>query len=142
AEATAQDLMDWTDGRALISSGSPFEPVVVGDRLVPINQTNNSYIFPGLALGIIASRARRVTETMIMAAAKELAMHVPTRTDPTAPLLPPIAAALPLSRLVAVAVGRQAIRDGVADLDDETLERAIDANIWEPVYVPYERVRP
>ena len=83
-----------------------------------------------------------MTDTMIMAAAKELTLHVPTRTDPEAPLLPPIAAARPLSRAVAVAVGRQAIADGVADLDHDALERAIDATIWEPVYVPYERVRP
>ena len=142
SEATAQDLIEWTEGRALVSSGSPFAPVTFEGRSFAINQTNNSYIFPGLALGIIASRARRVTDTMIMAAAKELALHVPTRTDPTAPLLPPIASALPLSRTIALAVGRQAIRDGQTDLDDAALERAIDANIWEPVYVPYERVRP
>jgi malate dehydrogenase (oxaloacetate-decarboxylating) len=141
SEATAQDLMDWTDGRGLVSTGSPFEPVVVGDRLVPINQTNNSYIFPGLALGIIASRARRVTETMIMAAAKELTLHVPTRTDRAASLLPPIAAARPLSRAIALAVGKQAIHDGQADITNAELEAAIDANIWEPVYVPYERAR-
>ncbi|HET9988207.1 MAG TPA: NAD-dependent malic enzyme [Kofleriaceae bacterium] len=142
SEATAQDLIDWTEGRALISSGSPFAPVSFEGRSYVINQTNNSYIFPGLALGIIASRARRVTDTMIMAAAKELALHVPTRTDPAAALLPPIAAALPLSRSIALAVGRQAMRDGQTDLDDAALERAIDDNIWEPVYVPYERVQP
>jgi malate dehydrogenase (oxaloacetate-decarboxylating) len=141
SEATAQDLMDWTGGRALISSGSPFEPVTVGDRKVPITQTNNSYIFPGLALGIIATRARRVTDTMIMAAAKELTLHVPTRTDRAASLLPPIGAARPLSRAIALAVGRQAFRDGQAQIDEATLESAIDANIWQPVYVPYERVR-
>ena len=142
SEATAQDLIDWTEGRALVSSGSPFAPVSYAGRTIAINQTNNSYIFPGLALGIIASRARRVTDTMIMAAAKELTLHVPTRTDPDAPLLPPIAAARPLSRSIAVAVGRQAIADNVAEMDHDALERAIDANIWEPVYVPYERVRP
>ncbi|MEP6862904.1 MAG: NAD-dependent malic enzyme, partial [Deltaproteobacteria bacterium] len=142
SEATAQDLIDWTEGRALVSSGSPFAPASFEGRTIAINQTNNSYIFPGLALGIIASRARRVTDTMIMAAAKELTLHVPTRADPTAPLLPPIAAARPLSRSIAIAVGRQAIREGVAELEDDGLERAIDANIWQPVYVPYERVRP
>ncbi len=141
SEATAQDLMDWTGGRAVISSGSPFEPVTVGERQIPITQTNNSYIFPGLALGIIASRARRVTDTMIMAAAKELTLHLPTRADPTASLLPPIASARPLSRAIALAVGRQAVLDGQATLDDAALERAIDANIWQPVYVPYERAR-
>lgn len=140
SEATAQDLMDWTDGRALISSGSPFEPVTVGTNKVAITQTNNSYIFPGLALGIIATRARRVTDTMIMAAAKELTLHLPTRTDRTASLLPPIAAARPLSRAIALAVARQAIADGQSQITEAELERAIDRNIWEPVYVPYERV--
>ena len=140
SEATAQDLMDWTNGRALISSGSPFEPVTVGDRRVAITQTNNSYIFPGLALGIIATRARRVTETMIMAAAKELTLHLPTRTDRSARLLPPIAEARPLSRAIALAVARQAVADGQAQIELAELEHEIDRNIWEPVYVPYERV--
>lgn len=141
SEATAQDLMDWTDGRALISSGSPFPPAIVNGKPVAITQTNNSYIFPGLALGIIASQARRVTESMIMAAARELVQHVPTRKDRDAQLLPPIAEARPLSRYIALAVGRQAIADGQSQLDDGELQRQIEANIWEPVYVPYERVR-
>jgi malate dehydrogenase (oxaloacetate-decarboxylating) len=79
SEATAQDLMDWTEGRAIISTGSPFEPVNVGGKKVHVNQTNNSYIFPGLALGIIASKAKRVTDAMIMAAAK--GAHA-SRSDP------------------------------------------------------------
>ncbi len=141
SEATAQDLMDWTGGRALISSGSPFAPALVDGKPVSITQTNNSYIFPGLALGIISAQARRVTDKMIMAAAKELVHHVPTRTDRNASLLPPIADARPLSRFIALAVGRQAIADGQSDLDDGELQRQIEANIWEPVYVPYERVR-
>jgi malate dehydrogenase (oxaloacetate-decarboxylating) len=72
SEAVPQDLMDWTEGRALIGTGSPFEPVSVGGKRVAVSQTNNSYIFPGLALGIVASRARRVTDPMIQAAAEEL----------------------------------------------------------------------
>src|SRR5271170_3249112 len=139
SEATAQDLMDWTDGRALIGTGSPFEPVNVGGKKVPVPQTNNSYIFPGLALGIVASKAKRVTDTMVKAAAEELALNLPTLKDKTASLLPPISEARPLGRLIAKAVGRQALRDGQAQVPDEAaLEREVDANIWEPAYVPYE----
>jgi malate dehydrogenase (oxaloacetate-decarboxylating) len=140
AEAHPQDVMDWTGGRALIGTGSPFEPVAVGTRRVAIDQTNNSYIFPGLALGIIATRARRVSDAMIMAAATELARHAPTATDPSGALLPPLAAARPLSRAIALAVGRQAIAEGLAQLAPAELDAALDANTWEPVYVPYRRI--
>ena len=87
-EATPQDLLDWTEGRALIGTGSPFEPVTIWGKKVRIDQTNNSYIFPGLALGIVASKAKRVTDAMVMAAAKELARLVPTQKDKKASLLP------------------------------------------------------
>jgi malate dehydrogenase (oxaloacetate-decarboxylating) len=140
SEATAQDLMDWTEGKALIGTGSPFEPVNVGRKKVSITQTNNSYIFPGLALGILASKAKRVTDTMIKAAAEELVRHLPTQKDRHAGLLPPISDARRLGRAIGLAVGRQAIRDGQAQVADEVaLSRELDANIWEPVYVPYER---
>ena len=139
SEATPQDLMDWTDGRALIGTGSPFEPVNVGGKMVHIAQTNNSYIFPGLALGIIASKARRVTDTMVKSAATELIRHLPTQQDKDGSLLPPIAEARPLGRLIAHAVGLQAIQDGQAQVDEKALNQELEANIWEPVYVPYER---
>jgi malate dehydrogenase (oxaloacetate-decarboxylating) len=140
SEATAQDLMDWTEGRALIGTGSPFEPVNVGGKKVPITQTNNSYIFPGLALGIVASKARRVTDTMVKAAAEELVRQLPTQKDKQASLLPPLSQARQLGRLIGLAVGRQAIRDGQALVaNEDALNRELQANIWEPVYVPYER---
>jgi malate dehydrogenase (oxaloacetate-decarboxylating) len=140
SEASPQDLMNWTEGRALIGTGSPFEPVNVGGKKVHIAQTNNSYIFPGLALGIIASKARRVTDAMVKAAATELIRHLPTQEDKEGSLLPPISEARPLGRLIAQAVGKQAIQDGQAQVADEkALNRELDANIWEPVYVPYER---
>lgn len=139
SEATAQDLMDWTEGRALIGTGSPFEPVNVGGKKVHIAQTNNSYIFPGLALGIIASKARHVTDTMVKAAATELIRHLPTHEDKGGSLLPPISEARPLGRLIAQAVGKQAIQDGQAQVaDEDALSRELGANIWEPLYVPYE----
>src|SRR5271166_312897 len=140
SEATPQDLMDWTQGRALIGTGSPFDPVDIGGKKVHIAQTNNSYIFPGLALGIIASKARRVTDTMVNAAATELILHLPTQKDKQASLLPPIADARKIGRFIAQAVGKQAIEDGQAQVKgEEVLNRELEGNIWDPAYVPYER---
>ena len=140
SEATPQDLSDWTEGRALIGTGSPFGPVNLGGKKVHVAQTNNSYIFPGLALGIIASKAWRVTDSMVKAAATELVRHLPTQRDKQASLLPPLSEARQLGRLIARAVGRQAIQDGQAQVaDEDALGRELQANIWEPVYVPYER---
>ena len=97
------------------------------------------YIFPGLALGIVASKAKRVTDTMIKAAAQELVRHLPTQKDKNASLLPPLAEARRLGRLIGQAVGRQAIQDGQAQVaDEDELNRELQANVWEPVYVPYE----
>jgi malate dehydrogenase (oxaloacetate-decarboxylating) len=140
SEATPQDLMDWTEGRALIGTGSPFEPVNIGGKKDHITQTNNSYIFPGLALGILASKAKRVTDTMIKAAAEELICHLPTQKDKQASLLPPLSEARRLGRMIGQAVGRQAIRDGQAHVSGEDeLDRELQANIWEPVYARYVR---
>ena len=139
SEATPKDLLNWTESRALVGTGSPFDPVNVGGKQIHIAQTNNSYIFPGLALGIIASKAKRVTDTMIKAAAQELVRHLPTQKDKNASLLPPISDARELGRLIGQAVGRQAIKDGQAQVADESaLDRELQANFWEPVYVPYE----
>jgi len=141
-EATPQDLLDWTEGRALIGTGSPFEPVRVWGKKIRIDQTNNSYIFPGLALGIIAAKSKRVTDKMIMSAAKELLRLAPTQKDKKASLLPPISDSRQLSLSIGKAVGMQAIQDGQAQVADEgSLDRELHANIWEPVYVPYERTR-
>ena len=140
SEATPQDLIDWTEGRALIGTGTAFAPVTVGGKNVPIAQTNNSYIFPGLALGIVASKARRVTDAMVKAAAKELVRHLPTQTNKQASLLPPLSEARQLAELIGRAVGMQAIQEGQALVADEAgLERELQANIWKPVYVPYKR---
>jgi malate dehydrogenase (oxaloacetate-decarboxylating) len=140
SEATPQDLMNWTEGRALIGTGSPFPPAEYGGKKIPVAQTNNSYIFPGLALGIVASRARLVTDSMVKAAAKELIRHLPTQKDKQAPLLPPISKARELGRFIGEAVGRQAIQDGQAQISGEdALNRELDANIWDPQYVPYVR---
>jgi malate dehydrogenase (oxaloacetate-decarboxylating) len=141
AEATPADLLKWTDGRAIVGTGSPFAPVEFNGKLVPIVQTNNSYIFPGLALGILVSRARRVTGAMIMAAAKALASLSPARRDKDARLLPLIADSRSVSMVVAEAVASQAIADGIAAIEDaSTLTAQLRAYVWEPVYLPYERI--
>jgi malate dehydrogenase (oxaloacetate-decarboxylating) len=141
AEAAPEDLLRWTDGRALVGSGSPYAPIEFKGKVIPIAQTNNSYIFPGLALGILVSRARRVTDAMIMAAARALARLSPARQDKNAPLLPPIADSRRVSLAVAEAVGKQAIADGVAEVAGaSTLNEKLRAYVWEPIYLPYERI--
>jgi len=140
AEAAPEDLLKWTDGRALVGSGSPFDPVEINGKSIHITQTNNSYIFPGLALGILTSKAKRVSDAMIMVSARALAALSPTRNDKNADLLPPIADSRKVSLLVAEAVGKQAIAEGNAGVVDEmTFEQALHTYVWEPVYRPYER---
>lgn len=142
SEAVPADLLRWTDGRALVGTGSPFAPVDIGGKLVRIAQVNNSYIFPGLALGILATRSTRVTDNMIMAAAKRLAELSPARTDKGASLLPPIADARKVSLAVAEAVGQQAMTDGVAEaVERERFAAILRDYVWEPEYVPYERIK-
>jgi malate dehydrogenase (oxaloacetate-decarboxylating) len=141
SEAKPADLLRWTEGRALVGTGSPFDPVEVNGKLVRISQINNSFIFPGLALGILVSRSTRVSDAMIMASAKALASLSPTLSDPDAPLLPPIADCRKVSVVVAEAVAKQAMADGTAEkMDDETLRECIRAYVWEPVYLRYERI--
>jgi len=141
SEATPADLLKWTEGRAIVGTGSPFAPVEVNGKLVRIAQVNNSYIFPGLALGILVSRARRVTDSMIMAATKTLAQLSPARLDSSQPLLPPVADSRKVGMKVAEGVGKQAIADGVAGVESvEALKDQLAAYVWEPVYLPYERI--
>jgi malate dehydrogenase (oxaloacetate-decarboxylating) len=140
-EATPADLLRWTDGEAIVGTGSPFSAVEVDGKQVKIAQTNNSYIFPGMALGIVASRAKRVSEGMIMAAAKALASMSPTRKDPQGALLPPLETLRTVSLGVAVALGRQAAVEGLAGVKGEAFVEALRASVWEPVYLPYKRRR-
>jgi malate dehydrogenase (oxaloacetate-decarboxylating) len=140
AEATPAELLAWTQGRAIVSTGSPFPPVSWENELRPIDQTNNSYIFPGFGLGVLASRARRVTDAMFMAAAKALAELSPARHDRHGRLLPPVTELRTVALSVAEAVARQAQADGVAEpWDADTLNACIHALVWEPVYRPYRR---
>ncbi len=141
SEAKPDDIFRWTEGRALVGTGSPFPPVEVNGRMVRISQINNSFIFPGLALGILVARARRVTDGMMMAAAKALAAQSPAASETTAPLLPRVSESRRVAMAVAEAVARQAMSEGVSDFGDPSaIGDAIRAYMWEPVYHPYQRI--
>ena len=140
SEATPADLLRWTEGRAIVGTGSPFVPVEINGRAVRISQINNSFIFPGLALGILVSCAERVTDGMMMAAAKALASQSPTIQDNSAPLLPAVAQSRKVAVHVAESVARQAIAEGVSNADSSQITEAIRAYVWEPVYRNYERI--
>jgi malate dehydrogenase (oxaloacetate-decarboxylating) len=135
SEATPEDLIRWTDGRALVATGSPFAPVNYGGRQIPIAQCNNVYIFPAIGLGVVASRARRITEPMMLAAARTLAGNSPALTDPFASLLPPLKDLRRVAANIALAVGIAAQKDEVAAqiIEDELRARVI-ATQWTPVY--------
>ena len=140
SEAAPQDLLDWTEGRAIVGTGSPFPPVMRDGHVVKIDQTNNSYIFPGVGLGVLAVGARRVTDRMFEVAARTLASVSPAKTDPTATLLPPVTELRHVAVLVARAVARQARAEGLCEpLDDAQIDARIDAKMWEPSYAPYRK---
>lgn len=139
SEAAPSDIMAWTEGRAIIGTGSPFPPVEVGGRRVRIDQVNNSYIFPGVGLGVIAAQARRVTDAMFLAAARALAELSPSRADKDATLLPPVSDLRAVSRHVAIRVVEQARREGFAAAEDADAGALVDACVWTPVYRPYAR---
>ncbi len=142
-EAIPEDIMRWTDGHAIIATGSPFDPVEYNGVRYVIAQCNNSYIFPGVGLGIIASHATRVTEKMFMAASEALAANSPLANGTGKTLLPPLSQIREVSLAIALAVGLQAIEDGVAEgISIEQLEANIQANFWIPEYRDYRRLVP
>jgi malate dehydrogenase (oxaloacetate-decarboxylating) len=136
-EATPEDLIAWTEGRALIATGSPFEPVLYGGRRFHVAQCNNSYIFPGMGLGILAAGATRVSDGMFMAASRALASCSPSREDVTAPLLATLSQVREVARSSAFEVARQAQSEGLAEKTTATaLRERIEAYYWKPVYHP------
>lgn len=140
AEAQPVDLLRWTAGKALIATGSPFPAVDMGSRHFEIAQCNNSYIFPGLGLGVISAKAKRITDNMMTAASRALADSSPTLKDSTGPLLPPLSEIRSLSKTIALAVFKQAILDGVAmPIPEAIMHEKIDAEFWQPEYREYRR---
>lgn len=142
SEANPQDLHDWTDGRAIVGTGSPFPRVNKNGVLVKTDQTNNSYIFPGVGLGILAVAARRVTDAMFESAARALAAVSPAKTTPGASLLPPVTELRDVARHVARAVARTARQEGLCPpLEDAQIDARIDRVMWQPMYRPYRHAK-
>ncbi len=138
SEATLEQLITWTDGKALVGTGSPFKPVTWKGAEIGNNQTNNSYIFPGMGLGILAVGARRVTDKMFMVAGKAVAALSPTLRDKGGKLLPPVTQMRDVAIAVATVVARQAQADGVATItDDAQIETCIADYMWQPHYRRY-----
>jgi malate dehydrogenase (oxaloacetate-decarboxylating) len=142
SEATPGDLLAWTNGHAIIGTGSPFPPVLINGVYRRVDQTNNAYVFPGIGLGALAVLARRISDGMFMAAARALAEASPAQIDPTANLLPPVTELREVSYRVAVAVATQAQAEGLAQMTiGDGLEMRIRLKMWTPVYRRYRRVQ-
>jgi len=140
SEAIPADLIAWTNGRALVATGSPYSPVHHNGRIIEIGQCNNSFIFPGVGLGVIASGARRVTDAMFTAAAKALTEFSPAVQKDGAALYPPLEQVREISRTVALNVCIEAQRAGLAETcKPELLNERIQERMWKPHYV---RLRP
>ncbi len=140
-EAVPADIIQWTEGRALIATGSPFLPVTYHGQIYNISQCNNSYIFPGIGLGVVAVGATRVTDRMLMVSSTALADCSPKLTDPSADLLPDLNELQAVSRIIAFKVAKAAIEDGVApQISDEQIQESIEQNFWKPEYRSYRRV--
>ncbi len=134
-EARPADIVQWTEGRALIATGSPFDPVEYEGRTIHVSQGNNVYIFPGVGLGALAARATKVTDAMFTAAARELAEQISADDLEAGKLYPPLSAMRTITRGIAQAVAQEAFDAGLAQADPNTpVEDLVDELIWEPSY--------
>ncbi|GKW15603.1 NAD-dependent malic enzyme [Pectobacterium actinidiae] len=139
-EARPEDIIRWTEGSALVATGSPFSPVNYQGKVFPIAQCNNSYIFPGIGLGVLASGAKRITDGMLMAASRALADCSPLANNGEGALLPDLSDIQQVSKRIALDVGKAAQLQGVAVVTSaDALQKAIEHNFWQPQYRSYKR---
>lgn len=139
-EANPRDVVAWTDGKAIVATGSPFEAVEHRGEHLEISQCNNSYVFPGVGLGVISCKARLVSDEMLMVASTTLAELSPGQEDQSSAVLPPLTALPEISRKIAFAVAKTAITQDLArEMTDDELLTAIERNFWTPVYREYRR---
>jgi malate dehydrogenase (oxaloacetate-decarboxylating) len=141
AEARPEDLLAWTDGRAIVATGSPFPPVALGRRRVVIGQANNVFVFPGIGLGAIVAEVGELTSELFLVAASELADQVTAERLRSGAIYPPVADLRAVTRAIAIAVIRRARDAGFGRrYRDEELETAVDRAMWWPDYLPYEPI--
>lgn len=141
SEATPFDLLQWTQGKAIIATGSPFPDIPFEGRKIRIAQSNNAFAFPGIGLGTIAVKAKKLSDGMLDAATVALSQCSPVNQDKTAPLLPKLSEIHSVSRQVALAVAIEARREGLAQIDDSIeLNQAMNEVSWDPKYYPYRKV--
>lgn len=134
AEATPGELIEWTHGKAIIATGSPFDPVHYLDRTISIAQCNNVYIFPAIGLGALAAQAKEVTDTMFLEAANILANYSPALADPKAALFPPLTEVRSVCREIAIGVAKRALKEKVGTSFEKEIEGRIDSLMWKPAY--------
>ena len=134
SEARPADVLAWSDGRAVVATGSPFDPVTIDGRTRLIGQANNVFIFPGLGLGAIVAGAREVTDAMFLVAATTLADLTSPERLGRGGLYPRLAELRSISRAIAIAVAHEAHHSGVADAPDRDVEATVDAAMWQPEY--------
>ena len=140
SEAEPADLIAWTEGRALVATGSPFPPVTYNGKTIEIAQCNNVFIFPAVGLGVVGSGARRVTDKMLLAAAKTLGNHSPALQNPTGSLLPRVKTIRDVALDIAYGVGAKAQEEGLAPASEpDALRKKLAESQWFPEYVPYEK---
>jgi len=135
AEAQPQDIFNWTEGKALVATGSPFPKVNYKNQTITIAQCNNSFIFPGIGLGVIASKASRLTEGMLSAASIALSEHAPILKEPYGALLPKLTDSRQVAKDIAIAVAKKAIAEGIAFAMEDTIATDIEQMMWYPKYL-------
>ena len=139
-EATPQEVMNWSRGRAIIATGSPFAHTTFNGQSFEVSQCNNSYIFPGIGLGVLAARARGISDNMLMAASQALADISMEYEKAPGAILPPIKVIKEISKKIAYEVALQAVQDKLAlPITAENLQRRLEANFWLPEYRNYRR---
>lgn len=142
-EAQPIDILAWSNGKALIATGTAFPAIEYQNRLLQIAQCNNALVFPGIGLGILAVRATRLSKAMIWAATQALSDFSPSKKDSYLPLLPSLDEAQIVAKHIAVAVARTAIETGLAQCNqDKDLNKLVQELCWEPRYLPYRRIEP
>jgi len=140
-EATPEQVINWTNGEVIIATGSPFNAVVFNGKTYPIAQCNNSYIFPGLGLGVVAANINKITDEMLLVTSEILAEASPLANTGEGELLPSLTSIAQLSKKIAFAVAKVAFKQKLAlEISDDMLVAKIERNFWHPEYRQYRRI--